>query len=388
MERSALGNRVVSNVICKEIPLMRQTERGMVIVPAVRFCFIGLMAVLVLFLGCRPSSTQPLDRKSAAKLVHEMTVDSPWIRIPAGMSVSPTRNAKAFQAYRRLVKGGILRCDSEFADCVVGPRGKTLIHEGTVGIKVTIGLLIADDVSVVRLIDRNSASATVTLRFRPNPVFTEFRSDLIAIMEAHGDAFVGDQIAGDNLATAQFHRSDGKWHLERIEPLGRSGAAFRRVAQLTSQPPVQATTNLAQMASVFVSSEDTSTDHTGIKAIDGLVDDNPADSATEWLARNEREGAWIKLTWTTPVQVWEVILHGRSNPDDNIRSGTLTFSDGSSINVGQFRKDGSGLRVQFSPRMITWLQFRVTSAVGSKTGLAEIEVLGAPVPEGDVSGLR
>jgi hypothetical protein len=48
--------------------------------------------------------------------------------------------------------------------------------------------------------------------------------------------------------------------------------------------------------------------------------------------------------------------------------------------VGELRRDGSGLRVPFSPRTVTWMQFQVGSVVGTRTGLAEIEVLGAPAP--------
>jgi hypothetical protein len=150
-----------------------------------------------------------------------MIVDSPWIRIPTSVPGYPNPNARAFRAYRILIKEGILRCDSELTGCAVGSRGKDLVHQGALGIKVTLGLLVADDVSVVRLLDRNSATATVTLRFLPTSVFRRFRAELAAILEAQGEALATEQIGGDNLAAAQFRRSNGSWHLEQIEPLGR-----------------------------------------------------------------------------------------------------------------------------------------------------------------------
>lgn len=340
---------------------------------------IALPALLLLLTSCHYlSQNTPLDRKHARGLVHDVTVDSPWIRIPAGLPPSPARDAKALRAYRRLVDGGILRCESDFADCAIGPKGKDLRSEGSAGIRVNIGLLIAGDVTLIRRIDANSASATVTLRFRPAPVFTGFRPELIAILEANGNRLAEPLDAGA-LAKAQFHRAEGKWHLEEIVLLGSPGAAFHTTGGGPPPPTVDAV-NVAHLATVQVSSEDETSGHSGLKAIDGVVDGSPDETGSEWFTNAEREGAWIKLSWSPAVHIWEVILHGRSSADDTIRSGTLTFSDGNSIAVGELRHDGSGLRVPFGPRTVTWLQFQVNSAVGARTGLAEIEVLGAPIP--------
>jgi hypothetical protein len=337
--------------------------------------FIVSAAMLLQAAGC--SSDRPLDRKSARNLVHDLTVDSPWIRIPAGLPPSPVRDAKALRAYRQLVQGGILRCESDFAECTIGPKGKDLHSEGSAGIKVTIGLLVAGDVTVVRRIDTNAASATVTLRFRPSPVFTEFRSALIAILESNGNR-LAEPFDGA-LAKAQFHRDGHKWHLEEVEPLSPPGAAFHATAAGAPQPSVEAV-NVAPLATVQVSSGNEGSGHGGLRAIDGVVDGSSAETGSEWSTNAEREGAWIKLSWSPAVHIWEVILHGRSSAEDGIRSGTITFSDGNSIGVGELRRDGSGLRVPFGQRTVTWLQFQVNSAVGARTGLAEIEVLGAPHP--------
>jgi hypothetical protein len=351
--------------------------------PTVRTLKIGATAVafvLALAGGCRllPSS-RPLDRKTARKLVREVTVDTPWIRIPAGLPDASKRDAKAAQAYRRLAKAGILQCADDLTNCKVGPRGKDLTYEGeSVGLKVTIGFLVADDISVIRLADQNSASATVTVRFQPAAVFTGFRRDLVAILEAHGDAFAADQISGGHMAKALFHRAGNVWRLEDIALLERTGAASRRAAVRDPELAAPATVNLAQSASVLVSSEDTSSGRTGLKAIDGLVDETPDSPGAEWVARSEREGAWIKLTWSAPVKTWEIVLHDLPDPNDNIRSGLLAFSDGSQMMVGQLPEDGSPLRLEFDPKLISWLEFRVTSAVGSHAGLSEIEVIGTP----------
>jgi hypothetical protein len=61
-------------------------------------------------------------------------------------------------------------------------------------------------------------------------------------------------------------------------------------------------------------------------------------------------------------------------------SGTLTFSDGSSVPVGKLQNDGqAGTVVTFPPRTVRWVQFTV-GAVRPGTenaGLGEIEVFAA-----------
>jgi hypothetical protein len=250
--------------------------------------------MLLFAAGC--SQDRPLDRKTARSLVHDVTADYPWIRIPAGLPPSPARSAAALRGYRQLADGGILRCDADFAECAIGPKGKDLRSEGSAGLKVTIGLLVANEVTVVRRIDANSASATVTLRFRPTPVFTAYRAALLAILEANGNRLAEPLEAGA-LARAQFHRAEHKWHLEEIEPLSSPGAAFR-VNSEGPPPPAVESVNVAQLASVSVSSADESSGHNGLKAIDGVVDGSPGESDSEWFTNAEREGAWIKLSWS------------------------------------------------------------------------------------------
>ncbi len=131
---------------------------------------------------------------------------------------------------------------------------------------------------------------------------------------------------------------------------------------------------LSRTASVSVSSENASSGQVGRKAIDGLVDGWPGDYTKEWATNGELAGAWIRLTWPSAVTVSQVILHDRPNLVDNVRAGTLVFSDGSTIPVGALPNDGAGLSVSFLPKTVTWVQFRVDSAVGTNIGLAEFEV--------------
>lgn len=141
-------------------------------------------------------------------------------------------------------------------------------------------------------------------------------------------------------------------------------------------PICLATANLATNSSVIVSSENISTSQLGIKAIDGVIDGYPSDYTKEWVTVGELAGAWIKLTWSSSQNIDKVILHDRISSVENITSGILLFSDGTSINVGTLPNNGTGLEVTFVSKSITWLKFTVSNAVGVNVGLAEIEVYG------------
>jgi hypothetical protein len=143
---------------------------------------------------------------------------------------------------------------------------------------------------------------------------------------------------------------------------------------LTQTATLTVAKSLVSLASVTVSSQNTSTGQLGIKAIDGIVDGYPGDYTKEWATLGQLAGAWIRLTWSSAVTVSKVILHDRPNSTDNILAGTLLFSDGSSVPVGALPNNGSGLTVSFPTKTVTWVQFRVDSAAGANIGLAEFEV--------------
>lgn len=135
--------------------------------------------------------------------------------------------------------------------------------------------------------------------------------------------------------------------------------------------------NVARNATATASSENTSRGQTAAKAIDGIVDGYPTDSSREWVAPGPLSGAWLQLTWAATQTINSVVLHDRINGEDNIRAGTLTFSDGSSLAVGTLPNNGSALTLNFASKNVTWVRFTVNTAVGSYTGLAELEVFRA-----------
>lgn len=134
--------------------------------------------------------------------------------------------------------------------------------------------------------------------------------------------------------------------------------------------------NIAPDASVTASSQNTQPDQRAVKAIDGCVDGYPGDITCEWATIFEKTGAWIEITWPMEHSVNKVILYDRCNSSDRILSGTLTFSDGTSIQVAPLDNSCRGMMYVFPAKMINWLRFSITG-VSSGTvniGLAEIEV--------------
>jgi hypothetical protein len=135
--------------------------------------------------------------------------------------------------------------------------------------------------------------------------------------------------------------------------------------------------NLASAAAAtFSSLEQAST--SGIA--DGRVGGYPGNRAEEWSTAGESANASVRLTWSTPQRVSRVVLYDRINPNDRITSGRLTFSDGSTVDVGAVPNtpaDGP-LVVEFPARSVSWLEFRVTgvSATTENVGLAELAVYG------------
>ena len=135
--------------------------------------------------------------------------------------------------------------------------------------------------------------------------------------------------------------------------------------------------NIGLVATVTDSSENAAQGQQGIKAIDGVIDGYPGDYTKEWSTLGQLAGAWIQLNWSSPVQVSQVVLWDRPNLSDNVLAGTLQFSDGTSLPVGQLPNDASsGYPVSFTTKTITSVRFTVTNAVGSNIGLAEFQVIG------------
>ncbi|ROZ69403.1 PIG-L family deacetylase [Ramlibacter sp. WS9] len=151
------------------------------------------------------------------------------------------------------------------------------------------------------------------------------------------------------------------------------------LSEIKVHGPPQFGTNHALTATVTASSQSTSTSQSAAKAIDDVVGGYPGDSSKEWATVGGQAGSWLRLAWSTARKVNQVILHDRVNTYDQVMSGKLTFSDGTSVDVGNLNDDGSPTPVVFPERLVSWVKFEilaVKNANQSSTGLAEIRVFG------------
>ena len=136
--------------------------------------------------------------------------------------------------------------------------------------------------------------------------------------------------------------------------------------------------NIAPEAAVTVSS--CHPDYSPMGAVDGIVAGFPGDIRHEWASKGEQDTAMLRLTWNAPQRIDRVWLFDRPNLLDQVTSGMLVFSDGTTITTGPLPDDAkAGLEVSFPPKTVNWLVFVVTAVKqGSPNiGLSEIAVFKA-----------
>lgn len=73
-------------------------------------------------------------------------------------------------------------------------------------------------------------------------------------------------------------------------------------------------------------------------------------------------GAWLRLDWSAPQRVKQILLFDRPNLTDQVLSATLAFSDGTSISVGALNNAGAAVSISFPEKTITWVTFTINSA--------------------------
>lgn len=138
------------------------------------------------------------------------------------------------------------------------------------------------------------------------------------------------------------------------------------------------TENVASSAAVTASSEDTGHGQFAVNAVDGVIDGYPNDDTKEWSSFHEKSGAWIQLKWPNAYLVDRIILYDRPNIYDQILSATLSFNDGSTLQVGPLDNTAGATAYNFPAKVITSVKMTVdqVSSQTSNVGLAEFEVYG------------
>ena len=111
--------------------------------------------------------------------------------------------------------------------------------------------------------------------------------------------------------------------------------------------------------------------------MDGVVETESKNSLNEWVSDGEKNTAFLRLTWAKEEKVKKVWIFDRPNLKDQVISGLLVFSDGSTIKVSKLPNDGHSCKeILFPEKKITWMSFIIDQVSPSteNIGLAEIAV--------------
>lgn len=162
----------------------------------------------------------------------------------------------------------------------------------------------------------------------------------------------------------------------RVDAVNSAGTTAGGVWQFTTGGV--STSNLAPEAVISVSSEYEDANWSRARLTDGITGQN---GNGEWASGGEVT-PWAQLDWSETIVVDRIVLFDRPTDIESIASGTLTFSDGSSVSVGTLPDNGTALEVNFAPKTITWVRFQVDEGEGPNNGLSEFEVYGAYTANG------
>ncbi|TCO55897.1 DUF7402 domain-containing protein [Actinocrispum wychmicini] len=125
--------------------------------------------------------------------------------------------------------------------------------------------------------------------------------------------------------------------------------------------------NVARDGTVTTSSQANLDVNGQLKATDGITT-----AAGEWVSTETNP--WIRISWVNSQVLDRIVLSDRPGPV-NANSGTLTFSDGTSVPVTGIPANGAPKVVSFPARPVTWVKFQVTGGSGTGVGLAELRAL-------------
>ncbi|MFC5404107.1 DUF7402 domain-containing protein [Cohnella soli] len=141
-------------------------------------------------------------------------------------------------------------------------------------------------------------------------------------------------------------------------------------------------TNVAS-TSITTASSSFDSRYTPDKAIDGIISQH---GTGEWASLHELN-PWIKLDWNTSQLINKITFYDRPNTTDWTPGGTLTFSDGSTLEVTGIPNDGSAYSVTFPNKYVSWVKFQVANGSGSNVGLSELKVFSDGILSQPVTGI-
>ena len=113
---------------------------------------------------------------------------------------------------------------------------------------------------------------------------------------------------------------------------------------------------------------------------DGVATSTRDGLGATWTAP-ARLGAWVQFRWRSVRSVTAVQVYGAAGSGARIKAGLLTFSNGTSLEVGEILADPRfPTTLAFPARSVTWVRFTVTKlSGGGNANLAELRVYPAAV---------
>ena len=101
----------------------------------------------------------------------------------------------------------------------------------------------------------------------------------------------------------------------------------------------------------------------------------------KWSPEINDTNKFVTLTFNKPLDIDSVRLYDDVKLENHITSGLLTFSDGSSLEVGALNNSGSATIIKFNTKKdITFVRFQIKEYIGMP-GLSEFEVYAPRRPE-------
>ena len=162
-----------------------------------------------------------------------------------------------------------------------------------------------------------------------------------------------------------------RWNLQQLAADGTAIGSPEAVFVGNTDPAGEV--NLAGSATPT-----SSTEYDGRYLVGNAIDDlAQQDGFSEWAAKGE-SNPWLRLDWTGAKQVGRVTLYDRPNLGDWAKGGTLSFSDGTSVEVTGIPNDGTPHTITFPARSVSWMTFQVKGGSGPNVGLSEIKVFAEP----------
>jgi hypothetical protein len=175
------------------------------------------------------------------------------------------------------------------------------------------------------------------------------------------------------------------WNLQEIRLLNKDQENLLLKEYAKGQPDsIKSDNNIALRANITVSSAARKyrpftelIEYFGEGAVDGTVDYESKSKLNEWISDEEKSTAFLRLTWEKPEKISKVWLFDRPDLKEQITSGMLVFSDGSTIKVSALPNDARSCKeIKFPVKTVSWLAFIITgvSETTKNVGLAEIAV--------------